>query len=441
MTSMHEVGEAPTVRRSRLAEIQSSIGNQGMLRRLHSPATDFSSNAPAGLLQRKCACGGSGGDCAECKKKEGELQRKTAKPAADGGSGVPPIVHDVLRSPGQPLDRGTRTFMESRFGHDFSGVRVHTDAKAARSANAVNALAYTVGRDVVFASNEYSPASQPGKQLLAHELAHVAQQRADASLPQKIGPENDGFEREADAAARQVADGGPSMVAMRKDSSGAVQRTPARKVSCASGPLHLPDGSVIDDPVAVITAAEDRAGELLDEAIGELDFTRRQILGGATIGFPVISDALAFGMRLIGLDAGSERVWKQVGGPANYTAELLLRRLRMIRKTIGSGDFFFVCLGPQNGTIGKCVGPICSAGNAGSCDGSFQIDFCPRFWMSDAESQAGTLIHESSHNFAEFIGDDVHRGSGVAACYTRFAQVVGGSNIPNQRVDLCPDPT
>ncbi len=62
---------------------------------------------------------------------------------------VPPIVHEVLSSPGQSLDTGTRAFMEPRFGHDFSGVRVHTDAGAAESARAVNALAYTVGQDVV----------------------------------------------------------------------------------------------------------------------------------------------------------------------------------------------------------------------------------------------------------------------------------------------------
>ena len=62
---------------------------------------------------------------------------------------MPSIVHEVLRSPGQPLDATTRGFMEPRFGYDFRAVRVHTDSQAAESARAVNALAYTVGRDVV----------------------------------------------------------------------------------------------------------------------------------------------------------------------------------------------------------------------------------------------------------------------------------------------------
>src|SRR5712692_8199293 len=103
------------------------------------------SASPAGLLQRKCACGGASGltgECEGCSKKK--LQRKTqnSELGIRNDSPVPLIVHEVLRSPGQPLDASTRAFMEPRFGHDFSSVRVHTDAKAAESARAVNALAY-----------------------------------------------------------------------------------------------------------------------------------------------------------------------------------------------------------------------------------------------------------------------------------------------------------
>src|SRR5439155_26504273 len=103
------------------------------------------------LLQRKCACGGTpgpGGECAACRQKRLALQRSAARQASP--SSVPPIVQHVLNSTGQPLDSTTRAFMEPRLGHDFSHVRVHTDAKAAESARAVNALAYTVGQNVVF---------------------------------------------------------------------------------------------------------------------------------------------------------------------------------------------------------------------------------------------------------------------------------------------------
>lgn len=102
------------------------------------------------------------------------VQRKTGSNGA--GKIVPPIVNDVLSSPGQPLDRTTRTFFEPRFGQDFSRMRIHADAHAAESARAVEARAYTVGQHVVFGTGEYAPATAAGQRLLAHELTHVVQQ-------------------------------------------------------------------------------------------------------------------------------------------------------------------------------------------------------------------------------------------------------------------------
>jgi hypothetical protein len=116
--------------------------------------------------------------CAECEEEEegGALQRK------EGGSAAtaPPIVDRALSSPGQPLDAATRAFFEPRFGHDFSGVRVHTDAQAAESTGKVNALAYTIGNHIAFAPGQYLPATPSGRRLLAHELVHVAQQERGA---------------------------------------------------------------------------------------------------------------------------------------------------------------------------------------------------------------------------------------------------------------------
>jgi len=164
--------------------------------------------APSGRLQRKCACSGSSepaGECGECAKK---LQRRTGhSPAeAQSDSSVPPIVHEVLGSPGRPLEPQTRAFMEPRFGHDFSRVRVHTDGRAAASTQAVNALAYTVGQNVVFGDGQYAPQTSSGRGLLAHELAHVLQQQSGSRAPIKsgsiIGKDAEAaLEREADAAA------------------------------------------------------------------------------------------------------------------------------------------------------------------------------------------------------------------------------------------------
>src|SRR5262245_33717628 len=129
-------------------------------------------------LQRKCACGSygtGGGSCDKCRDEGTKLQR-TAMNHTTIPEGLPSSVHDVLGSSGQPLDVNTRAWLEPRFGHDFSNVRVHTDAQAAESARAVNALAYTVGSNVVFGAGQYAPATERGGRLLAHELTHVVQQ-------------------------------------------------------------------------------------------------------------------------------------------------------------------------------------------------------------------------------------------------------------------------
>lgn len=209
----------------------------------------------SGILQRKCACGQhtiAGGECDDCGKRQSSLQRTTRNSQLDTGNsaGVPPIVHEVLRSPGRPLDSATRAFFEPRFGHDFSGVqtsrptisasdltvgaandplereadrladnvlrvpssspsadarqssrtdfggvRIHTDARAAESCRAVNARAYTVGQDIVFGPEGYAPDTQVGKKLLAHELVHTIQQS--------------GSERSA-TVRRQLPPGGPA---------------------------------------------------------------------------------------------------------------------------------------------------------------------------------------------------------------------------------------
>ena len=184
---------------------QTKVGSQA------KPSPSCLPSARVGFLQRKCACGGTpgpGGECAECRQKR--LQRQAHLPAET--STAPPIVNGVLNSPGRPLDAGARAFMEQRLGHDFSQVRVHADARAAVSARAVNALAYTVGRDVVFGAGQYAPGTMAGRKLLAHELAHVVQQARSPgpinTMPAGvITAGNDSLEREAEGAAARVGAG------------------------------------------------------------------------------------------------------------------------------------------------------------------------------------------------------------------------------------------
>jgi hypothetical protein len=115
--------------------------------------------------------------CAECGDEERKpVQTKRApsantEAALDSGTAV-----RATERGGAPLSKEVRTYFEPRFGHDFSGVRVHADGEAANAASAVRARAYTIGRDIVFGAGEYAPATMEGKRLLAHELAHVVQQ-------------------------------------------------------------------------------------------------------------------------------------------------------------------------------------------------------------------------------------------------------------------------
>ena len=94
------------------------------------------------------------------------------------GDAVEPLVRSATRSGGQTLDAETREFMEGRFGHDFSQVRVHTGHQANDSARQMQAQAFTFQNDIVFGAGHYAPGTEQGRWLLAHELTHVAQQGA-----------------------------------------------------------------------------------------------------------------------------------------------------------------------------------------------------------------------------------------------------------------------
>ena len=139
-------------------------------------------SAPA-AIQRKCAA---------CEDEEKMIQTRRnsssdTEPALDAGAAA-----RVAERGGTPLPMEVRSYFEPRFGHDFSGVRVHTDGEAAEGARAVQARAYTLGRNIVFGSHEYAPATAAGKRLLAHELTHVVQQRAGGEAIQRtIGDAND----------------------------------------------------------------------------------------------------------------------------------------------------------------------------------------------------------------------------------------------------------
>jgi hypothetical protein len=186
--------------------------------------------AAPSLLQRQPSK--SGCSCAKCK---GTLQRYAT--SSERFVDAPPIVYDTLRNTGRALDGPTRSHFESGLGQDFSAVRVHTGGLAAQSARAVAAQAYTVGNDVVFDEGRFAPHSAAGRRLLGHELAHVAQQRSAAPLPDEglqVGATHDAHEAAADRAADMVARGMIADVGIAPP--GVLRRAPA-DVPLVSSPL------------------------------------------------------------------------------------------------------------------------------------------------------------------------------------------------------------
>jgi hypothetical protein len=127
------------------------------------------------VLQRRCAGDGSAVGAQQSARQTPPMKSGFDHWQADGG---------------ELLSASARAFFESRFGHVFDHVRVHTDNRAAESARAFNALAYTVGHHIVFASGQYDPESMAGRRLLAHELTHVLQQNAPPTQPSVCGLPN-----------------------------------------------------------------------------------------------------------------------------------------------------------------------------------------------------------------------------------------------------------
>jgi len=146
---------------------------------------------------------------------ETRVEGSTSAPA---GMAAPRIVHEVLGSPGTPLDEGARTFMEPRFGHDFRHVRVHADARAAESAESVKARAYTVGSHLVFGAASYAPETADGRRLIAHELSHVMQQSDGMAARVQRQPAEDWNFTRGDYA-RVTGGSSPKKLTMASDSS------------------------------------------------------------------------------------------------------------------------------------------------------------------------------------------------------------------------------
>ena len=204
---------------------------------------------------------------------------------------APPVVGEVLRSTGQALNDDTRVRMEQRLGSNFSQVRVHTDARAAQSAAAVDALAYTVGRDIVFGEGRYAPHSASGQRLLAHELAHVVQQR---------GAAHDAHEAAADWTAQAALPGGAATSPMPATAGAVLQRQPVP----AGTPQVVP---TLNLPTAGIELAADEAISADNPKLVDLASSFRRADGAGSSARIAISAALSEGAKLSSAGEQAER--------------------------------------------------------------------------------------------------------------------------------------
>jgi hypothetical protein len=292
----------------------------------------------------------------------GHLQRS----ALDRGpEAAPPIVHQTLRDPGEPLDGETQAAMGARFQHDFSGVRVHTDRRAAASARAVDAAAYTVGEHVVFDRGRYAPETDAGRGLLAHELAHVVQQDG-AAVPDHlpVAPQDGPAEQQAGRAARS-ADASPG------SAEAAVQR----------------QGTTVRSPVLeeTVTQASDIVGGVAGRSLGRSERALARSVFGASLDYDRV--------RLVSSDMLSYRtVGNNIYVPDDFTirdassAQTLIHELTHVWQYQHSGtSYISVSLGDQ----------LVAAISEGSRNFAYAYTIEPdqSFFDFNPEQQAGIVEH------------------------------------------------
>jgi hypothetical protein len=354
---------------------RAAVGNQAMLRRMafSRPAMRCGSPPPlshaAPALRRKCAALELG------------LQRKVA-PEADHHTSreVPPIVREVLRSPGQPLEAAVRAFFEPRFGHDFSEVRLHIDGAAAESARKLNARAYTVGAHLAFDRDQYNPETFEGQRLLAHELTHVVQQDGRSSSDKALGS----------GMPRPSVRRNPVQLARQ-----ACQDTPAQPVNLSP------------DEVQKLASAQGWRQWALSRALNELKDLARAL--------SMTSDPTqlsgAFGATIAAIN-----IWLDVGlgdqAPANslfaasgqdYFSVIVDVARQRIRNNISTDgipvskvdDSWFVCCLPCNANN---IGQGCTSQISAWTDViSNQVYVCAHAFFNSAWTLGGTLTHEYFH--------------------------------------------
>ena len=224
-------------------------------------------------IQRKCSACEEEDETLRFKRSPGSVPEVTPSVGAN---------IDALRGSGQPLAPSARAFFEPRFGYDFGDVRVHTTGRALEAARQVRAQAFTVGRDVVFGAGQYNPETQPGRQLLAHELTHVVQQTPMLSRKSSVIQRMPETNEQAPAATEQPQESaGPTEEAAPAQMS---EATPAAKETATPG-------WIVDDSVEERGPGQMKKSDFLTELHAEVCSAAEEILastGRTTEGCPYL---------------------------------------------------------------------------------------------------------------------------------------------------------
>jgi len=338
---------------------------------------------PINLIQRKCA---------HCEEEEKKMQRK------EMNGNETTIDHRLesyigdLNNGGRSLPDEVRNFYEPRFGYDFSNVKVHTDAVAAKSAQSINALAYTTGSHIVFNSGQYEPHSSAGQRLLGHELTHVVQQRSSNS----------------------------------NVSETTIRRNVASNSNCPASVHNAPA-----DPIADLAWVDARAQHM---ALGcshllfleSLTFNDAA-LGGRSYVFDAYRDWFGTPVQTSGGRWRSRfrtSTFATEDDAITHEMQTLGDRFERVY-TWFTGNIRYRCPGTSSYTIPGCATGRCRA-DAESCPGSRTIGICPTFWPVN-DGGASLLIHEAMHALFRFQNHPTSTTAGRArnpGCYQGFVDTI-----------------
>jgi hypothetical protein len=349
-------------------------------------------------LQTKISPVGIQRKCAACEEEDKKVQMKGEGSSA-GSTNAPSSVSNVINSGGQPLDAGTRGFMESRFGYDFGNVQIHNDSHAHQSSADINALAYTNGNHIAFGAGQYQPNTISGRQLLAHELVHVVQQNSNTIQTKKV------------------------------------QRALGKYAKCPANA----DGSPADPMKEILQANEKAAHYSLGSS--HLLFSDSLFMQDPSLG---PSSTLKFYRKRFGDPVVVKGKFKNRFNGTKHSTLLLAQasemqvlsdRMKTVSDYLNTG-IHFQCPGTKSIKLGNCASSKCNTALLMTCPTKShgkEVAVCPAFWGKGVEERAIGIIHEMFHLLFRFGDRDTAPYADTAAkrgkepeCYTSLAADIYG---------------